>query len=197
VADLLDRSTVLADWDKQILTLSSAAIALTATFSTGLVGTDASTAQLWAIGAAAALLLTSTVLALIGLAYITSYLKKASKLAALANPTPEEQQELRDAWNKAVLPSNVSFFAFAAALGALVTFGAFRVSTQPIDATSAVAVSTKFLVAQGKIQSASDWTSFKRLTSTSGDVFEVVFTPATGKPFTCTVSAKTGELTGC
>lgn len=184
IAPLQNRSTVLSDFTKQIVTVSSAALALTATFATGIFSGSPTGAQLFSIGAAGGLLFLATCCALVSHARIIAYLKASAD---------KDATQITKTWNASAFWANGGFFLFGLALLSLLVFGFLRLTTQTIDAVSAVATSAKFLTDRGKIQGSSDWTSF----ALTGDEYEVRFRSGAGTDHVCTVSAETGKLLRC
>jgi hypothetical protein len=189
MADAPERTSLLADLNRQVMTLASAILALAATFATGVIGKSPDRLQLWSIGLAALFLLFSLCCALVANAKLLDYVK-------LLPPTSSNGNDIKKAWNQAAAITNLGFLLFVVSLLLLLGFAALRVRDTPSDAELAVRQSTDFLIRQGKIKSRDEWKSFNTVSTPDGDEIEVKFKSAAGVDYVCRVNASQ-TISGC
>ncbi|MCA9241109.1 MAG: hypothetical protein KDA37_12955 [Planctomycetales bacterium] len=181
MADAPDQSSVLIDVNKQIVTVSSAILALASAYATAVVGKDLSWWQgVWLALCGVALVL-SICCALASHAQVIGYIKEADANAK------------NGYWWWAAGLANIGYFAFAASFAFLLAFVGLRISEDNPTLETIVAEATESLTKAGRI---TDRGNFVSLTQ-NGSTYEIVFQDTAGERIVCEADGKSGVLSPC
>lgn len=183
-----ERSTILVDVNKQIVTLASAVLALAATFATGVIGKNLDGFQALALGLSGLALFAALLCALISHARVISYVQAAGA----AEP---EVDKVKRCWNSSAGWANAGFACFAAAFLFLLVFVGLRVADRSVDAETVIAGVAQKLTDEGKIAGREGFVSLTVVEP--GEDYELVFTGKDKARLVCRASRRTGALAEC
>lgn len=180
---------VVADFNKQLLTVGGSLLAIVATFAIN-GNQSLSAGQQITLAAGLLCLLVSVISSLVSQARIVA------AIAITEMPTPDDSA-LENETQAVARWGNASFFAFATALSFLSVFGLQRLGGAPLGATDAAKISEAFLTNTHPTSIPYIFVSIAHPSRNPTEAFEVKYTDSNSKVWTCLVEITRSRLMGC